>query len=238
MTVPPTSPNVPTPPERPFSRDSFVDSPRRVVYPRETRRILLATGNAGKVREIRAILGDMGVELLTPQEAGIAVPPIVETDRSYTENAVNKATAVARASGLPALADDSGLEVDALDGEPGPLSARFGGLHARTDEDRYRLLLKRLEGLPRHRRSARFRAVVALAVPGNRPVVREGVVEGWIALEPRGSNGHGYDPVFEVAGTGRTAAELSDDEKNAVSHRARALDALRETLDRLRLYSD
>src|SRR5690606_36615894 len=149
-----------------------VDSPLSVDYPRETRRILLATSNAGKVREIREILGDLGFELLTPAEAGIAVPPIVETDRSYAENAINKATAVARASGLPALADDSGLEVDALGGEPGPLSARFGGLHARTDEDRYRLLLAKLEGVPTARRSARFRAVVALAVPGNRPVVR------------------------------------------------------------------
>ncbi len=239
MTVPPTTPNVPTPPERPFTRDERVDSPLRVDYPRETRRILLATSNAGKVREIREILGDLGFELLTPEEAGTAVPPIVETDRSYAENAVNKATAVARASGLPALADDSGLEVDALGGEPGPLSARFGGLHARTDEDRYRLLLPRLEGVPPARRTARFRAVVALAVPGNRPVVREGVVEGRIALEPRGTNGHGYDPVFEVAGLGgRTAAELTPEQKNAVSHRGRALAALRETIERLRLHQD
>lgn len=203
------------------------------------RRILLATGNAGKVREIRAILGDLGFELLTPAEAGIVVPPIIETDRSYTENAVNKATSVARASGLPALADDSGIEVDALGGAPGPLSARFGGLRARTDQDRYLLLLKQLEGVPVSRRTARFRAAVAIAVPGNRPVVREGVVEGRIALAPRGSNGHGYDPVFEVAEAGwRTAAELSADEKNALSHRGRALAALRETMDRLTLHAD
>ena len=117
-------------------------------------RIVLATQNAGKIREIREILGE-GFELLTPADLGIDVPPIVETGRSYTENAVNKATAVARATGLPALADDSGIEVDALGGAPGPLSARFGGTRCRTDEDRYRLLLERLEGVPRPRRSAR-----------------------------------------------------------------------------------
>ena len=197
-----------------------------------TRRLILATGNAGKVREIRAILGGLGVELLTPTEAGLIVPPVIETDRSYVENAVTKATAVARASGLPALADDSGIEVDALGGRPGPLSARYGGQRCQTDEDRYRLLLRELEGVPWARRTARFRAVIALAVPGNRPIVREGVVEGHIALAPRGTNGHGYDPVFEVV-PGRTAAELSAEEKNAVSHRGRALAALVETLQRL-----
>jgi len=194
--------------------------------------LILATGNAGKVREIRAILGGLGVELLTPTEAGLIVPPVIETDRSYVENAVTKATAVARASGLPALADDSGIEVDALGGRPGPLSARYGGQRCQTDEDRYRLLLRELEGVPWARRTARFRAVIALAVPGNRPIVREGVVEGHIALAPRGTNGHGYDPVFEVV-PGRTAAELSAEEKNAVSHRGRALAALVETLQRL-----
>jgi XTP/dITP diphosphohydrolase len=194
--------------------------------------LILATGNAGKVREIRAILGGLGVELLTPTEAGLIVPPVIETDRSYVENAVTKATAVARASGLPALADDSGIEVDALGGRPGPLSARYGGQRCQTDEDRYRLLLRELEGVPWARRTARFRAVIALAVPGNRPIVREGVVEGHIALAPRGANGHGYDPVFEVL-PGRTAAELSAEEKNAVSHRGRALAALVETIQRL-----
>jgi len=199
------------------------------------RRILLATGNAGKVREIRAILEDLGIELLTPAEAGITIPPIVETDRSYAENAINKAVAVARAAGMPALADDSGIEVDALGGEPGPLSARFGGMRCQTDEDRYRHLLAKLESVPLPRRTARFRAVIALAMPGNRPIVREGVVHGRIALEPRGTNGHGYDPVFEVptaSGAWRTAAELSAEEKNAISHRGRALAALRETLAR------
>lgn len=202
------------------------------------RRILLATGNAGKVREIREILAPLGIELLTPAEAGVHLPPVVETDRSYAENAISKATSAARATGLPALADDSGLEVDALDGAPGPLSARFGGVRCQSDSDRYHLLLQRLQGVPPALRTARFRAVIALAIPGNRPVVREGVVEGRIALEPRGTNGHGYDPVFEVdlgSGIWRTAAELTAQEKNAVSHRGRALAAIREPLERLRL---
>lgn len=194
-------------------------------------RLLLATGNQGKVREIRAILGDR-FDLLTPADLGLRVPPIVETDRSYTENAVNKATAIARASGLPALADDSGIEVDALGGAPGPLSARFGGVACQSDEDRYRLVLRRLEGVPAARRGARFRAVIALAIPGNRPIVREGVVEGRIALDARGTNGHGYDPVFEPV-PGRTAAEMSAEEKNAISHRGRALAAISDVLDRL-----
>lgn len=200
------------------------------------RRLILATSNAGKIREIREILGGRGLELLTPEEAGVVIPPVVETERSYAENAITKATAVARATGLPALADDSGIEVDALDGRPGPLSARYGGARCRSDQDRYQLLLRELEGVPAARRTARFRAVIALAVPGNRPVLREGVVEGRIALAARGTHGHGYDPVFEVAGAGgRTAAELTPEEKNAVSHRARALAALVEPLDRLPL---
>lgn len=196
-------------------------------------RILLATGNQGKAREIRAVL-DGRFEVLTPADLGLVIPAIIETDRSYTENAVNKATAVARASGLPALADDSGVEVDALGGAPGPLSARFGGVSCQSDEDRYRLLLRKLEGIPTPRRGARFRAVLALAVPGNRPIVREGVVEGRIAVEARGTNGHGYDPVFEpIEAGGRTAAEMSPDEKNAISHRGRALAALSDALDGL-----
>lgn len=202
-----------------------------------TRRLLLATNNQGKINELRALLAGRGLEIVTPAEIGIVVPPVVETDRSYVENAILKATVAARVSGLPALADDSGIEVDALGGAPGPLTARFGGVSCRTDRDRYELMLKKLEGVPPQRRTARFRAVLAIAVPGNHPVVREGVVEGRIALAPRGTNGHGYDPIFEHA-DGRTSAELTQDEKNAVSHRGRALAALAETIDRLRLVED
>ncbi|MDP2327553.1 MAG: RdgB/HAM1 family non-canonical purine NTP pyrophosphatase [Dehalococcoidia bacterium] len=196
------------------------------------RRIVMATGNAGKVREFRAILGGHGWELLTPAEAGVEIPPVVETGRSYVENAISKAVAIARASGLPAIADDSGIEVDALDGRPGPLSARFGGARCQTDAERTALLLQMLEGVPTARRGARFRAVIALARPGNRAVVREGVLEGRIALAPRGADGFGYDPIFELP-DGRTTAEIGE-EKHLISHRARALHAMAGALDRLR----
>lgn len=195
-------------------------------------RIIMATGNAGKVREFRAILGGRGWELLTPAEAGIIIPPVVETGRSYAENAISKATAIARVSGLPALADDSGIEVDALDGAPGPLSARFGGPRCQNDAERTALLLTMLEGVPSARRGARFRAVIAFVQPGNRPVMREGVLEGRIALAPRGADGFGYDPIFELP-DGRTTAEIGA-EKQSLSHRARALQAMAEVIERLR----
>jgi XTP/dITP diphosphohydrolase len=159
------------------------------------RRLLLSTSNAGKVREIRELLSGSDWEALTPAEANVRFAPPVETARSYAENAIAKAVAAAEASGLPALADDSGIEVDALDGAPGPLSARFGG-PTLTDAERVTLLLRRLEGIPAGRRGARFRAVVALALPGNRVFTREGVLEGRIAFAPRGSDGFGYDPIF------------------------------------------
>lgn len=193
-------------------------------------RLLLATSNPGKAREVREILAGTGWEVATPRDLGLAMAAPIETARSYAENAIAKAVAAARASGLPALADDSGIEVDALDGAPGPLSARFGG-PTLTDAERCALLLRRLEGVPTGRRGARFRAVVALALPGNRAVTREGVLEGRIALAPRGANGFGYDPVFELP-DGRTAAELGA-EKQTVSHRARALAAMAEVLRRL-----
>ena len=195
-------------------------------------RLLLSTGNAGKVREIRAILGDAGWEIVTPREAGIALAPVAEGGRSYAENAISKAVAAAAASGLPALADDSGIEVDALDGSPGVTSARYGGPSMRDDHDRNALILSRLEGVPMPRRSARFRAVVALALPGDRVFTREGVVEGRIALAPQGANGFGYDPIFLLP-DGRSMAEVGAEEKDRISHRASALAVLRPLLAEL-----
>jgi XTP/dITP diphosphohydrolase len=195
--------------------------------PRPLPRLLLATSNPGKAREVREILAGAGWEVVIPRDLGLAVAAPVETARSYAENAVAKAVAAVRASGLPALADDSGIEVDALDGAPGPLSARFGGATL-TDAERCALLLRRLDVVPPARRAARFRAVVALALPGNRVITREGVLEGRIALAPRGENGFGYDPVFELP-DGRTAAELGA-EKQTISHRARALASMAEVL--------
>lgn len=190
-------------------------------------RLLLSTSNPGKVREIREILAGTGWDVVTPREANVVFAAPVETARSYAENAIAKAVAAAEASGLPALADDSGIEVDALDGAPGPLSARFGG-PTLSDAERCALLLRRLEGIPPGRRGARFRAVVALALPGNRVITREGILEGRIALAPRGANGFGYDPVLELP-DGRTVAELGA-EKQTLSHRARALGSMAEVL--------
>lgn len=196
-------------------------------------RLIVATGNAGKVREFRELLAPTGWDVLAPADLHLRAVDVAESGRSYVENAVAKAVAYAHAARLPALADDSGLEVDALDGRPGVLSARYGGPTA-TDADRNARLLAALVGVPVARRTARFRAVVALALPGGAVYTREGVVEGRIALAPRGINGFGYDPLFEPAGdfeggTRPTMAELGA-EKQAISHRARAVRAMIEVL--------
>ncbi len=187
------------------------------------KRILLATNNPGKVREMRRLLDGCGFEVVTPAEVGLSLD-VDETGSSYEANARLKAEAFARAAGCMALADDSGIEVDALDGGPGRFSARFGG-PALDDEGRTRHLLARLEGVPCERRTARYRAVVVVAPAeaGAEPRVFEGVQEGCIATAPRGNGGFGYDPVFLV--DGRTQAELSDAEKDAVSHRGQAVRA-------------
>ncbi|MBI5948588.1 MAG: RdgB/HAM1 family non-canonical purine NTP pyrophosphatase [Chloroflexi bacterium] len=187
------------------------------------RRLLLATNNPGKVREMRRLLAGCGFEVVTPAEIGLALE-VEESGASYEENARLKAEAFASAAGCMALADDSGIEVDTLDGAPGVFSARFGG-PGLDDEGRTRHLLARLEGVPPERRSARYRAVVVVASPGagSHPHVFEGVQEGCIATAPRGSGGFGYDPVFLV--DGRTQAELTDEEKDAISHRGKAVRA-------------
>ena len=192
------------------------------------RQLVVATGNRGKLREIRALLSGSGWTVLAPDDLGIGTVDVLESDRSYLENALSKAVAYVRVARLPSLADDSGLEVEALDGRPGVLSARYGWPGARTDAERTALLLRELDGVPAHRRTARFRAVVVLALPGGRSLVREGVLEGRITLAPRGVDGFGYDPVFALP-DGRTLAELGE-EKQTLSHRARAIRALAESL--------
>ena len=194
-------------------------------------RLLIATTNAGKAREIGALLAGTGWECVSTREAGVRSIDVIETGRSYLENAVLKAVTYAAAANMPTLADDSGLEVDALDGAPGVVSARFGGPSVGSDAERTALLLRRLEGVPPARRGARFRAVVALALPGGQVFVREGVLPGRIALAPRGASGFGYDPVLELA-DGRTVAELGE-EKQAISHRAQAVRAMIEVLNSL-----
>ncbi len=194
-------------------------------------RLLLATHNRGKRREWQALLEGLDVELLLPDDLGLC-DEVEETGETYTENALLKARALAAASGLPTLADDSGLEVDALEGAPGVRSARY---HLGADEVRYRALLQALDGVPLEQRGARFRCVAALALPGGagpREFTTEGVCEGVISFEPRGEAGFGYDPVFYLFEHSCTMAQLTEAEKNRISHRARAAQAMRPILER------
>jgi len=197
-------------------------------------KLLVATNNRGKVREYEKILAEglpQGVEFTFPEQEGLELE-VDERGETFEENARLKAVEFARASGLLTLADDSGLVVDALGGEPGVYSARYAG-PAKTDADRYRKLLDKLADVPAGARSARFRCVVALAGPQGVIGTAEGVVEGEIGFEPRGSMGFGYDPVFIVAGYGGlTMAELLPEVKNRISHRARALEAAMPMLRR------
>ena len=193
------------------------------------RRLLIATGNPGKVAEFRTLLEGCGWDVVAPADIGLRRVEVIETSRSYLENAITKAVRHAEASGLPSLADDSGLEVDALDGRPGVISARYGGPQAATAAARNTLLLGELDGIPPARRGARFRAVLALAIPNGETFVREATVEGRIAHEAHGADGFGYDPIFELP-DGRSMAELGED-KHAISHRGRAA---REIIDVLR----
>jgi XTP/dITP diphosphohydrolase len=188
-------------------------------------RLLIATNNPGKRRELQALLADLPLEILLPSEIGIELHP-AEEGESYAENARHKAITFARASGLPSLADDSGLEVDALGGAPGLHSARYHPRPGATDAERRALLLEHLRPFPRPW-SARFRAVVALAHPNGEIHLAEGICEGEIIPEERGQNGFGYDPIFLLNELGRTMAELSLEEKNRLSHRARAVQGLR-----------
>ncbi len=182
-------------------------------------KLLIATNNRGKLTEFRDLLSGP-FELVTLAEAGVTAP-VEETGSTYLENARIKATTAAAASGLISLGDDSGLEVDALNGEPGIKSARFAGEGA-SDADKIKLLLTRLAGVLWQKRTARFRCLIALATPSSYVATCEGVCEGVIALEPKGTGGHGYDPVFYMPELELTMAELSLEVKNQVSHRARA----------------
>jgi len=194
-------------------------------------RLLVATRNAGKLRELQELLRGLPVLCQSLTEMGID-EEIPETGRTFLENAVLKAQGYARLAGLVTLADDSGLEVDALGGAPGVHSARWAG-PAASDMDRIQVLLERLRDVPPERRGAQFRCVAAIATPDGRLYTAEGSIRGRIIDEPRGSHGFGYDPVFFIPELGRTMAELAPEVKNRVSHRARALVAIRPALSRL-----
>ncbi len=191
-------------------------------------KLLLATRNQDKIREIRAVLQDLPVDLLTVADLPSPVPEVEEDGATLQENAIKKARALYEATGLPALADDTGLEVEALSGAPGIYSSRYSGEGA-SYEDNVRKLLRELEGVPRERRQARFRTVVALVSQAGVQTV-EGVVEGVITFEPCGDSNFGYDPVFYVPEAGKTMAQMSLAEKNRISHRARALAKLKDLL--------
>jgi XTP/dITP diphosphohydrolase len=192
-------------------------------------RLLVATSNRGKFKEICALLDGLEI-VLVPLDRTMAAAMPPESGDSFQENARIKAEAAARLGGNLALADDSGLEVDALGGRPGVMSARFGG-PGKTDADRCRLLLDKLIGVPPERRTARFRCVVAVADPSGRTQFSEGVCEGRITQAPRGAGGFGYDPVFEIPTLGKTLAEVEPEVKNRLSHRAQALVRARAVLD-------
>ncbi|MCI7190005.1 MAG: XTP/dITP diphosphatase [Lachnospiraceae bacterium] len=199
------------------------------------RKIIFATGNQGKMREVRKILANLKIEgeeteILSMKEAGVDIE-ITEDGASFEENAVIKAKAVSEVvPGAIVLADDSGLQIDYLNGEPGIYSARYLG-----EDTSYHVknanLLARLEGVAEEKRTARFVCAIAAAMPDGRVDTATGIIEGRIGYEEKGEGGFGYDPIFYVPEFGKTTAELSEDEKNAVSHRGKALRAIRERLE-------
>jgi XTP/dITP diphosphohydrolase len=192
------------------------------------RTLVLATANRAKARELRALLGGIPYRVLDLTDfPGLSLPP--EGEESYAANALLKARAVAAATRMIALADDSGIEVDALGGRPGVLSARYGG-EGLSDAERCVEMLRELRDVPPERRTARYRCVVALSTPDGRDVTTEGTVEGALLDRPRGSGGFGYDPLFHYRALGATFAEISPEAKHAVSHRGRAMAQARRIL--------
>lgn len=192
------------------------------------KRIVFATGNAGKMKEIRMIMADAGYQVVSMKEAGVCID-IEENGATYEENALIKARAVAACTKGIVLADDSGLEVDWLGGEPGIHSARYLG-----EDTPYSIknadLLKRLEGVPEEERTARFVCAIAAVLPDGRELTTRATIEGRLAHEERGNHGFGYDPILYVPEFGKTTAELTEEEKNQVSHRGKALELMKEEL--------
>ncbi len=191
-------------------------------------KIMLATQNLGKVGELKRLLEEIPVEVLSLADFP-ELPEVVEDGSTFAENAIKKAQQISEATGLLTMADDSGLEVDFLGGAPGVHSARFAGPQ-KSDADNNNKLLDLLSEVPREKRTARFRCVIALAAPGGKPAATDGTCEGIIGFEPKGAGGFGYDPLFYVPEFERTFAELSMDIKNKISHRGKALIKARDML--------
>jgi len=192
-------------------------------------KMILASNNAHKMSEMRAILADLGVELMSQRSAGCDFE-VEETGTTFEENAYLKAIAVTKATGMPAIADDSGLEVDCLNGEPGVYSARYSGSHEHTDQQRNEYLLKKLEGVPLEQRTARFVSSICCTFPNGDVLRARGTMEGKILFQPEGKNGFGYDPLFLADGQTVTNGLLTPEQKNAISHRGKALRMLQEEL--------
>lgn len=192
------------------------------------RKIIFATGNQGKMHEIRQILGDMDLEVVSMKEAGIDID-IVEDGTTFEENAIIKAKAVAAYTDAIVLADDSGLEIEYLNNEPGIYSARYMGADTPYSVKNQNFI-DRLKGVPDEKRTARFVCVIAAAMPDGGIFTTKGVIEGRIAEEEKGENGFGFDPIFYVPEYGCTTAQLSEEQKNAISHRGKALEAMKEEL--------
>jgi XTP/dITP diphosphohydrolase len=205
-----------------------IDRIAGVIETNMIRELVLATRNRHKGGELAALLGDLGIRIRILDEFP-ETPEVIEDGETCEANAVKKARAIADATGLPAVADDTGLEVDALGGRPGVFAARYAG-EAATYEDNCRKLLYELGSVPRERRTARFVTVAAMAFPGDGVQIARGVLEGLIAEGPSGTQGFGYDPVFFVPELGRTLAQLSADQKNRISHRAKAFAKVRQLL--------
>jgi XTP/dITP diphosphohydrolase len=193
-----------------------------------TPKLLLATNNKGKLEELRVLLAGVPFDLVSPADVGLSLD-VDENGKTYEANARIKAAAFSKASGVLTLADDSGLEVDALNGAPGVLSSRYAGPGA-TDSQRVAYLLSKLEGIPLDKRGARFRCVIAISGPRDDMRLCSGSCRGVISLAPRGNNGFGYDPVFYLPRLSKTIAELAPDVKNRISHRARAAAGARKIL--------
>ena len=185
-------------------------------------KVVLASNNANKLREMKAILAPLGWEILSQKEAGVHVEP-EENGTTFEENSFIKAQAVMEAAGLPAIADDSGVAVDALGGEPGVYSARYGGDACEDDKARNRLLVKNMEAVPEGKRTGRFVSVITMVSPDGSKVVARGELLGEILREEKGDGGFGYDPLFYIPSEGCTMAELTAERKNELSHRAVAL---------------
>lgn len=190
--------------------------------------IIFATKNKGKIREINAILADMDVNVVSMEDAGIHID-MVEDGTTFEENAMKKAVEIMEASGKITLADDSGLEIDYLDKAPGVYSARFLGEDTPYPE-KFKVILEKLKDVPEEKRTARFVSCIAAAFPDGRKLLSYDTVEGRIAYEAKGENGFGYDPIFYVPEKGKHMAELSPEEKNAISHRGKALRKMKELL--------